>query len=245
MGIEVGSPSAWAGALVGITLGHTVSSSSMISRAHLKDPALGVIVGGGDTGLWLVSSHSGLLPDPQSLKQRGADEGGIPIEYAVPRLIKLTIAWSGTEERPAGSVDIPNPAVAVHPSGAAVAAVSLRVPASFAEKTRRGEGPTPLPLEELAGGALPGLGEQVTVVTLFGDDDGLWPVVRWARTASDLGFAGKDDAVALDLRLPRTGAGAPVFLLRDGEPTFCGLAEYLDDEIALLVPAERIVEMLG
>ena len=210
--------------LVRVQVGHLVSSSSMVSRAYLVDDCVGVVVD--DGGLWLVSTLPALAPDPESLRVRAYEKGGIPVEHGNPRLTKITVAWGES------SVDINAPTVAEGSRGAA--AVSLAVPASLGERIRSGDGPRPVALghdPELS------LGDELAVV--LHSEAG--PVVRWARVSSDPGFS--DLGLALNVGLPAESAGSPVFRL-DGAPEFCGIASPLDASTSVLLPTSAMSEAI-
>ena len=152
--------------LVQIEVGHLVSSSSMVSRAYLSDRCVGVVVDAGERGFVLVSSAAVLAPDPDGLRRRAYEKGGIPVEHGSPRLVKITLRLDDS------SVDLNNPEVLVGPSGAA--AVSLAVPASLSNRIRSGDGPRPVVVTENPELLL---GDEVAVVTV--SESG--PLVRWAR----------------------------------------------------------------
>lgn len=210
--------------LVQVEVGHLVSSASMVSRAYLTDSCVGVVVGAGERGFWLVSAGSVLAPDPDELRVRAYEKGGIPVEHGTPRLAKITLRWGKN------SVDLNSPEVRTGPSG--VAAVSLAVPASLSERIRSGDEPRPIVLGddvELE------LGDEVAAVEMT--EAG--PLLRWARVSSDPGFAG--EGVALNLNLAVDLAGSPVFAVGAGNPRFCGLAVPWSESASVLLPVSTLV----
>ena len=216
--------------LVRIVVGHVVSSSSMVSRAYLTDGCVGVVVDAGERGLFLVSSLAALAPDPDGLRVRAAEKGGIPVDAGVPRLVKITLGWDGS------SVDLNNPVVAAGSLGAG--AVSLAVPTSLGDRIRSGDGPRPIePCDDVG----LGLGDRVAVLVM--SESG--PMVRWAHVASDLGFGQRPRAVALDVGLSSELAGSPVFRLVADEAQFCGVAEALDATTSLLIPVSALEEAIS
>jgi hypothetical protein len=204
--------------LVRIVVGHVVSSSSMVSRAYLTDSCVGVIVDAGERGLFLVSSLAALVPDPLGLRVRAAEKGGIPVDAGEPRLVDIKLRWES------GLAELKNPTV--NGSGG-IGVVSLAVPASFGARIRSGEGPRPV---DLAADVALGLGERIAIPTATG----VGPVVRWARVASDPGYGGMPDALALDLALAPDLAGSPAFDLDGSEPRFCGLVMSVDATTSVL-----------
>ena len=221
------SAAALAEHLVRVEVGHLVSSGSMVSRAYLVDGCAGVVVDAGARGLWLVSVLRALAPDPEGLRVRAFEKGGIPVEHGNPRLTKITVRWGDS------SVDLHNPAVVSGSLGAG--SVSLAVPASFGEKVRSGEGPRSVYLGD---GVEFGLGDEVAIVTSSNDG----PLVRWAKVSSDPGFVGR--GVALDVGLCAESTGSPVFLLSGSEPQFCGIAESLDETTSVLLPVSALVDAI-
>lgn len=212
--------------LVRVEVGHLVSSSSMVSRAYLGDQCFGVVVEGGEASYWLVSALSVLAPDPNDLRVRAAEKGGIPVEHGTPRLVKITLRWGEA------SADLANPTV-LHGDG--VGSVSLAVPASLGDRIRAGV----RPVDASAASSLH-LGDEVGIVSLH---DG-WPFVRWARVASDPGFGATPGALAVDVGVPADHAGAPVFSFGASGPGFCGLIQPLDDSTALLLPPTAILDVI-
>lgn len=213
----------------------------MVSRAYLTDSGSGIVVDAGAGGLWLVSSKSVLLPDQDRLRLRAAEDGGIPVEYGVPRLVKVAVAW-GTGSQ---AIDLANPVVVPHPAGGSVAAVSLKVPASFGDKIRAGDGPVPVAVESPSIGAGPRLGDDVAVTAVSSTETGMWPRLLWTRVSSDPGFHGEDGAVALNMHLRQEEAGAPVFAFDDGSPVFCGVAESVGNDATMLIPVSQIAEVVA
>lgn len=214
----VGSVATLAEHLVRVEVGHVVSSSSMVSRAYLIDNCVGVVVEAGERGFFLVSSLLALAPDPDGLRVRAAEKGGIPVDAGVPRLVDIKLRWGS------GSAELKTPTVT---RSGGIGVVSLAVPASLAERIRVGEGPQPV--DTSADIAL-SLGDTVAVVAV--SDAG--PMLRWARVASDPGYAGEPDGLALDLSLSATQAGSPVFSFGEAEPLFCGIAQPVDSGTAVL-----------
>jgi hypothetical protein len=229
--------------LARVVVGHVVSSSSMVSRAYLTDPLVGVIVESAEGDIWLASVLSALVPDADGLRVRAAETGGIPVEHGTPRLAKLTLSWGGIAT-PVVDADVVNPVVVPHEDDASIAVVSLRVPASLGERIR-GDGPTPLRVDTLLDGDGPPVGAEVAIATLFESGDSFWPLLRFARVCSDPGFSSEIGAVALDLGIRPAQAGSPVFLLGNSEPSFCGLVKPLDEKTSVLVPPLRIAETIG
>ena len=220
----VGSVAALAEHLVHIEVGHVVSSSSMVSRAYLADDCVGVVVDAGERGLWLVSSLPALAPAPDGLRVRAAEKGGIPVEAGTPRLVKITLRWGES------SVELKNPTV-VGSDGIGI--VSLAVPASFGAKLRSGEGPRPV---DVAGVGQLRLGDEVAI--LIGSPTGA--MVRWARVASDPGFGGVENGLAIDRAVSADHSGSPLFALKDAAASFCGIVQPVDDQTALLLPTAAL-----
>ncbi len=218
------SVSALAETLVRVRVGHLVSSAAMVSRAYLVDDCVGVVVDQG--GLWLLSTLPSLAPDPDGLRVRAFEKGGIPVDHGNPRLTKISLDWGDA------SVDLNNPNVVAGSRG--VGAVSLAVPASLGEKIRSGDGPKPVVLGDDGEIAL---GDQVAIVVA--SDDG--PLVRWARVSSDPGFA--DRGVALDVGIPAELSGSPVFAI-DGEARFYGIAQPIDATTSILLPLSAMAEAI-
>ena len=225
----VGSVAALAKHLVRIEVGHVVSSSSMVSRAYLTDDCVGVVVDAGERGLWLVSSLPALAPAPDGLRERAADKGGIPVEHGTPRLAKVTLRWADA------SVDLANPTVV---GSGGVGVVSLAVPASFGKQVRSGEGPRPV---DLSATTAPGLGERVAIPVL----SGAGAVVLWSRVASDNGYDGHSDGVALDTAIPAELAGSPAFVLSGPTPSFCGLVQPVDALSSVLRPPNALLAAIS
>lgn len=221
------SAAALAEHLARVEVGHLVSSPSMVSRAFLVDGCIGVVIDAGEHGLWLVSVLPVLAPDPDGLRVRAAEKGGIPVEHGNPRLTKITVSWGDS------SVDLNNPVVVHGLLGAG--AVSLAIPASFGKKLRSGEGPRPLQLND---DVELGLGDEVAIAASSNDG----PLVRWARVSSDPGFA--DRGVALDVGIEAASTGSPVFLLRGDESQFCGIVESLDETTSVLLPVSALVDAI-
>jgi hypothetical protein len=224
-----GSVSVLAEVLVHVEVGHVVSSSSMVSRAYLVDNCVGVVVDAGELGYWLASALPVLAPDPDRLRVRAAEKGGIPAEHGMPRLAKVTLRWGES------SVDLNNPTVV---AGAGVGVVSLAVPASLGERIRSGTGPQPVVVTD---GCPLGLGDEVGVV---GPSPG-GPLVRAARVSSDPGYRGITGALALDVGLGDGQAGVPVYFWGKSGPGFYGLAVPVDENTSLLVPAAAISAAIG
>lgn len=223
-----GSVAALAEHLVRVEVGHVVSSSSMVSRAYLIDNCVGVVVDAGERGPFLVSSLLALAPDPDGLRVRAAEEGGIPVEYGTPRLAKITLRWADS------SVELNNPTVI---ESNAVGVVSLAVPASFGKKIRSGEGPRPVDVS----GPQPGLGDTVAIPVQA--DGG--SMVLWSKVASDHGYGGHSDGVALDVAIPMELAGSPAFVLSGGAPLFCGLVQPVDGLSSVLRTPEVLQEAIA
>ena len=233
-----------AAAVVRVTTTFSLSSGSLVGRGTLQDSSSGIIVDGGGDHLWIAASSQHLNPDIDVLKRRGAEEAGISIEYASPRLSRISVAWSRSADHDVGEVGVPNPAVVAHGDGLPAAAFPVAVPASFVRGVRDGAGPAALILDALRSAVLPTVGAEVAAVVLFSDVSGLWPVFRRGRIASEQGFLGVTGAVALDIALQPDESGAAVFAATDGAAEFCGLAERVDANTALLVPADRFVEIV-
>lgn len=247
-----GSVSDLLGPMVRILTGHVVSSTSMVSRAYLSDPALGVVVDGGSQGLWLAATLDALVPDPDELRRRAAESGGPPVEYGSPRLVKVTVSWGGVPvpTEPDDEVSLANPQLAMHPGGARVAAISLDKPASFAAKVADGTGPKPLSVQTMVAKARDvgrALGEPVAVVVPVASGGSLWPMIRWARVSSDPdgGFAEEPGSVALDISLDVEHSGSPAYCFDNGKPRFCGLVSPLTADVSVLVKAVAIAETIG
>jgi hypothetical protein len=224
-----GSASDLAEVLVSVAVGHVVSSSSMVSRAYLVDDCVGVIVDAGELGFWLASALPALAPDPDVLRVRAAEKGGIPVEHGTARLAKVTLRWGES------SVELSNPAVV---AGAGVGVVSLAVPASLGEKVRSGEGPRPVAVTD---GCPLGLGDEVGVVVPSAGG----PIVRWARVSSDPGYRGIAGAVALDVAIAEDQAGAPAYVLGEASPRFCGLVQPIDGVTSMLLPPAALLDPIS
>ena len=220
-----GTASALAEVLVRIEVAHLVSSTAMVSRAYLVDNCVGVVVDAGESGFWLASALSALAPDPDGLRVRAAEKGGIPVEHGTPRLVKITLGWDES------SVELKSPMVV---PGSEVGVVSLAVPASLGERIRSGGGPQPVGCSDPPN---LDLGDEVAVVVLYDER----PLVRWARVSSDPGFDGVEVGLALDIGIPVNMAGAPVFRLGDSGPRFCGLARRADASTSVLVPTAAVI----
>ena len=221
------SAAALAEHLVRVEIGHLVSSGSMVSRAYIVDGCVGVVVDAGERDLWLASVLPVLAPDPDGLRVRAFEKGGIPVEHGNPRLTKITLRWTDS------SVDLNNPTVVAGTCGIGV--VSLAVPASFGEKVRSGDGPRPL---QLGDDVDLSLGDEVAVIV--SSEEG--PLVRWAKVSSDAGFAGR--GVALDVGLDVESTGSPVFFLGGDEPKFCGIVDSLDETTSVLLPISALVDAI-
>jgi hypothetical protein len=221
--------------VVRVEVGHVVSHGSMVSRAYLVEHCAGVVVDGGDRGLWLVSSPVALLPDPDGLRLWAEAEKGIPFEHGQPRLMKIVLRWRGevTGEL-TGELKVPQ--VLSGPLGAA--AVSLSVPASLRDRLLSDDGPAPVDL----GQDIPlELGDEVCVAV----SGAAGSLVRWGRVSSDPGFAGRPGGFALGLGLSAGEAGSPVFALGSGGTRFCGLAEPLDSHTSRLLSLRALAEPIA
>lgn len=215
--------------LVQVEVGHLVSSSSMVSRAYLTDGCVGVVVDAGERGLWLASALSGLAPDPDGLRVRAYEKGGIPVDHGSPRLVKITLRWDDS------SVELSNPTVYEGSSGVGV--VSLAVPASFAGAVRPATAPKPV---AMSSNVTLDLGDSVAIP--IATDAGR--AVRWARVASDPGFAGSAGAVALDVALAAAAAGSPAFIIGAAQAQFCGLVHPAGGVTSVLVPPAALLDAI-
>ncbi|MEN8233485.1 MAG: hypothetical protein ABFR89_01000 [Actinomycetota bacterium] len=232
--------------LVRIVTGHTVSSSSMVSRAYLTDSWRAVLVTTGDGDLWLAATLDALGPDAEQLLARGEENGGPPAKYAAAALVKVSVSWGDVAGRPAsgGEAHVANPRVVKHPGGASIGVVSLAKARDLAQAIQEGTGPVPLTL----GPAKTHDDAKFDVTTLFPADDGrFWPVTRKARRASDPtgDFLDQPGAVALDLRLDAHDAGSPAFSGDEASPAFRGLVRPVGADLAMLLPSRLIRETIA
>ncbi len=231
------------GPLVRIVTGTVVSAQSMVSRAFLRDSFLGMVVEAADGTLWLAATGDALAPDPEGLIIRGADNGGPPVEYGSARLATIWLSWGSVAGStiPAGEVEVANPVVVEHPGGISAAVVRLAKARPLLEAIDAGTGPAPIRLVD-------GVGEvdatrTVDVLSLVQDGAQLnWPVSRTAGVVSDGGFFGIPGAVALDLEVEGTEAGAPVFV--GPEHRLGGMVRPLTRGLSCVVPASAIVETI-
>jgi hypothetical protein len=238
--------------VVRIVTGHVVSSSSMVTRAYLKDSWRAVIVRGDDGMTWLASTLDALAPDEEALIQRGEEAGGPPARYATPSLVKISIAWGGLPGRPTppGEAHVTNPRVVRHPGGASIALVSLSKAGGLIRAMDEGLGPVPIDVGIGEGSSVDdaAVAGAVVAATLFDDGDGRhWPVRRTARIATETGvdFLGQSGAFALDLELQESDAGTPVFSSSGTAGAFVGLTQRVGPGLAILLPRRLIAETVA
>ncbi|MEN8113379.1 MAG: hypothetical protein ABFS21_03235 [Actinomycetota bacterium] len=235
-----------ADSLVRIVTGHSVSSSSMVSRAYLTDSWRAVLVNTVDGGLWLAATLDALGPDTEQLLARGEANGGPPANHAAAALVKISVSWGDAAGRSVsgGEAHVANPKVVRHPGGAAIGVVSLAKARDLNQEILAGTGPMPITLEQ----ASPCDDAEFDVVTLHPADDGrFWPVTRKARRASDpaVDFLDQPGAVALDLRLDAHDAGSPAFSGGGSSPVFRGLVRPVGESLAMLLPSRLIRETIA
>ncbi len=239
-------------ATVRVTTTHLVSASSWVNRARLVDEAAGVLVVDESGRRWLASTSDVLAPAADRLKSRSVENGGPPPEAAKVTLWKVTMAMPRCcldDGDAGGPTTLTNPIVVVHPDGARVAAIALgevgdRLAASglaFAPLSAACASGT-------SGSPAVATGDRLWVHCPQNAADGTpWLLARPAVLASPAtgGFAGLAAAVALDVRLDPSEAGAGVFSDGPELPCLVGVAQPLTAGLTVLLPTSLIAETVA
>lgn len=239
----------WPSFVLKATTTHLVSCDDWISRTSLVDDGCAIVVRSHDHQLWLISTAELLTPDPAALRERAAQRGGPPVERSKISLVKLTLAWPGSDVPDARSqiLELKMPQVVIA-GDYGVAAVAIPARSHIAAHLDGPDSPDALPVDRAQRASFIAPDGRLQVCNIYTADDGtLWGTSRAAHFASRVsgGFAGRNDLTALDLAMTDSDRGCVVIAADEANEPCVGFTVRLSRGQAALVGMDAMLELIA